>query len=305
MTLPRLRLRSTGSCERTNGRCLTPHPELSGWGQNPPIEHNTDQGNTITNQQVITKRPDESRGSHAATTTFPFWRHDGHILFEVTDQVVLLDTGCGESLGGSPLHFLGEERRLAPNLGPITCDQLGTFIGTKIDVLMGVDLIGLNDLRLDQSAETLTWGRLGQKPENTISCDSFLGAPVVDFEVAGVKKKAVFDTGAVTTFVDAAAVHGQPNVGEREDFFPTHGHFTTQLFSLPVSLAGKEMAISCGQMPSYLEGMLALAGAQAIVGMDILKHCDFGISLQRRELHLYPLEAGVSPTKTTAQGEQQ
>jgi hypothetical protein len=117
--------------------------------------------------------------------------------------------------------------------------------------------------------------------------------PTADVAFDGRAGRAVLDTGARISYADAAFLglgqtpalgqtppvgqtptlgqtHGRQPVGRLRDFHPLLGAFETDVFELPVEIAGQRVTARVGVLPPVLQQALALAGAHWIVGMDVL-----------------------------------
>ena len=69
--------------------------------------------------------------------------------------------------------------------------------------------------------------------------------------------------------------------GVKRDVFGHIGVHEMPLCWLPVALGGRVVHLRCGVMPPALEGFLALANVEAVLGYDLLRH--YAMVLDMRE----------------------
>jgi hypothetical protein len=99
--------------------------------------------------------------------------------------------------------------------------------------------------------------------------------PTADVAFDGRSGRAVLDTGARISYADPGLLAGRRPSGRVHDFHPMLGAFDTDVFELPVEIAGQRFAAHVGVLPAQLQQLLALAGAHWIVGMDVLGQFPF------------------------------
>ena len=124
------------------------------------------------------------------------------------------------------------------------------MMGIKLDLIIGMDVLGRWPWLLDWQAKKITFFRKLQEYGGTIipvrqSPQSHI---IVEFEVAGEKKRAILDTGAPLQFKDADFDCGDP-IRDQEDFSPLISrHIITPVCRIPIRFAGEQFtpsSVSC------------------------------------------------------------
>ena len=108
------------------------------------------------------------------------------------------------------------------------------------------------------------------------------GVPLVGCEIGGEAVRCFFDTGAPLSYLAEGSFDGAHSLGEVEDFHPFLGRFQVPTYAVAVQGWGQSMRLKVGQMPELLTMALGLAGADGILGTEILEHGVLRLS-QRQE----------------------
>jgi Ca-activated chloride channel family protein len=208
-----------------------------------------------------------------ASVTYPCYNINGHILVEVDQDRVLIDTGSPHSVGNRPAFaFMGSEHRLQPSFQGTTVDQVGDLVGTRITVLMGADILSRYDMRLHLEGGTVTFTTdslpIGRRAAHL---DFFTGVPIVEVEVGGRPRRLFFDTGAKLSYLHSSLTADLPKVGREQDFFPGFGEFEVELVEQRVALCEQAFPLRFGSLPMLLETALLLAGVEGILGSAVFE----------------------------------
>ena len=91
--------------------------------------------------------------------------------------------------------------------------------------------------------------------------------------LAGRSARVLLDTGAPTSYVSPSFTEGLTPIGRVTDFNPMvpGDTFETPVFELPASFVGQDFAMRAGHLPSRLQMMVSMLGADAVVGLEILR----------------------------------
>lgn len=184
----------------------------------------------------------------------PFRDIAGHIIAAIDGKEVLVDSG-------SPISF-GKE----PDPGRFLLDSLlheiqqmpGGEVLTKLDMLIGRDVLGGCDMTIDWENKTFS---LQPGSQQGIPCHHAL--------VNGERVRAIFDTGAPTSYVSPRLAEGLPVVGQARDFYPVVGAFTVDLVEVTIHVGGTSVSFKAGVAPPLVQALML--GADAIVGTDVFK----------------------------------
>ena len=219
--------------------------------------------------------------------TYPFEFVEKHIIFDADGQRVLLDTGAPSSIGSAgEFHFLGSEHHLADNFLGLTVDELSELIGARVDVLLGMDVIGSQPLTIDAAAGTLGFGDGAPAGGTVLPLESVMGVPSLAANIAGRDLRAFFDTGAVISFVPPDMIDGRPVERRVEDFYPGIGKFETDLCRLPCRLGNESIDLDSGVLPDELQMALGMTGVTAIVGLEVCGRWTVVVDMEKAELRL-------------------
>lgn len=198
----------------------------------------------------------------------------GHIL--LTDDrgsVVLLDTGSPFSFHADGVIALGGETfNVGTSLMGADSAYVTENVGTKVDGLVGLDILGLCGLLIDVPGGRVVTAH----PTDGMTCVPSglgFGYVAVDVDIRGRRAKLILDTGAPTSYVSPSLTDGLAAVDTVTDFNPMvpGGTFETPIFKFAASFGGRTFRMRAGHLPSELHAMLSLIGADGVVGMELLK----------------------------------
>ncbi|HSV92395.1 MAG TPA: VWA domain-containing protein, partial [Desulfobacterales bacterium] len=135
--------------------------------------------------------------------TFRCYAVNGHLLAEIGQDRVLIDTGSPISVGNrSSLELLGHEHPLKPTYEGATVDSIGSLVGTLITVLLGSDIMARYDVRIDLDAAEIEFSEVElQVGPDALQLEYFQGVPIVAATVGGTAQRFFFDTGAKLSYL--------------------------------------------------------------------------------------------------------
>jgi hypothetical protein len=205
--------------------------------------------------------------------TFRCYAVNGHLLTEIGQDRVLIDTGSPISVGNrSSLELLGREHPLKPAYEGATVDGIGSLVGTLITVLLGSDIMARYDLRIDLDAGEIEFSEVElQVGPDALQLDFFQWVPIVAATVGGTTQRFFFDTGAKLSYLHSSLAGSLKPVGSDRDFLPGFGEFVVNVVEQAVVLGTRECRLRFGTLPRLLEMSLLLAGVQGILGSAL---CD-------------------------------
>jgi len=216
------------------------------------------------------------------------YRFDSHILAEIGQERVLIDTGSPSSVGdGGTIRIGNSEYQIAPTFMGTTVTEIGRLIATRISALLGADILNRIDFRidLDESKFTVTDGTL-DFGGTTIPTESFQGVPIIRARFDHGEEKCFFDTGAILSYLHSSLAGSYPVVGTDTDFFPGFGKFQTEVRKSRVKIGGRGYNIRFGTLPPILEAGLLLAGVKGIIGSALCEGNVVGVSGRRNLINV-------------------
>ena len=202
----------------------------------------------------------------------------GHIL--ITDDRgtrVLLDTGSPISFhSGGAIVLGGESFSVPTSLMGTDAAYVSENVGAQVDGLVGMDILG-GGVLIDVPAGQVTVGESTEGRTRVPSRSFFgkiLGYLAADMVIRGSRVRALIDTGAPTSYVIPSVTEGLTEVDTVTDFNPMvkGGTFSTPVFEMPASFAGKEFTMRAGHLPESLRTMLSMLGVTGVIGMELLRH---------------------------------
>jgi Mg-chelatase subunit ChlD len=198
---------------------------------------------------------------------------DGHVLAEIGNERVLIDTGGAVSIGRRPSLLLGEKDfPLLTNLPGVDIREISRLIGTRITALVGADI--LNQLNFVIDLEEGIFASLRKPVRNgrgILDITNTGGVPAVDVLVDGKMVPLIFSTGSRLSTLPLNIFRRYTPTGTRSDFYHGFGEFESPVAKLPVEMSGVSMDIDFGRIPESLEKMIKWGGAVGILSSDILE----------------------------------
>jgi len=198
----------------------------------------------------------------------------GHLFAEIGGRKFVLDTGSPMSMAAVPgLDFRGRELRLPGNVVGLTSAQLSEFVGTEVHGLLGTDVLNEQDLLFDFERGKLAVLNAPLPLEGeAIPFKPVMGVPLVEASVDGQAYGFFFDTGArISYFQEEDVLEKGPKIGRDEDFYPGFGRFSTETYRLEVQLGSRVFSLVTGILPAMLGLSLGMAGADGILGNEVLQ----------------------------------
>ncbi len=205
--------------------------------------------------------------------TYPLRLQGGHLFVTVDGQDWLLDTGAPSSFGAVPSLTLAEQTfTLDSDYLGLSASTLTDYVGVPCAGLLGADVLGPFDHRLDLQAgtHTLSAAELTVAGESVVLA-SFMGIPIVSLRCGEATVRMFFDTGAQISYFQEEVRITYPAAGALQDFYPGVGQFETTTHWVPMQLGSLTFTLRCGALPGLLGMTLLLAGTQGIVGNEILR----------------------------------
>ena len=196
----------------------------------------------------------------------------GHVILVLGPTRALLDTGSPVTVGRQRAwEFLGKPRQLATGFGPIAMDGLSNAVGTRIDVLLGTDLLSECAFDIDWPLRRVTFAGPSNGAGHAVPLTTRLGLPIATAEFRGETLQFVVDTGAVVSFLPPKRLEGLPRTGLHRDFtvYPRITTFETPLYQAPLMLAGDTIDLRWGELPDALAPVQLIANG--IVGTELFR----------------------------------
>ena len=222
------------------------------------------------------------------TETFPLHFQAGHLFAEITGERWLFDTGAPISFGKAhELSLVGERFSLGQAYVGLDAETLSRLVAVNCAGLLGADILGRFDHRLDAAdglltVSTTTLEHGGQHLE----LDDFMGIPIITVRIEHRDYRMFLDTGAQISYFQHASLAGFPPAGSLTDFYPGFGEFQTETHRVPASIGDGQFTLRCGSLPRLLGMTLGVANVDGIVGNEIFLDRSVGYFPRRQMMSL-------------------
>jgi len=237
----------------------------------------------------------QSYARQSLKQTFNFIVYDRHLILDLDSQKVLLSSGVSTSFGDKPLTLLGQKHQLVPTFIGASAENVSKYIGTKIDAVLGGDILKNLYLEIDLDKEIANFSTTIQ--DNTgepLSATLALNVPVITIELRGNPVRLFLDTGAKVSYLHREMLGNYPLANQEDDFYPGLGPFEVQTYAVPIKLSGANISVNFGSLPEQLEVALLMAGCDGILGHDLFRYFNpvsfnlpgLLINLQKRSIPL-------------------
>jgi Ca-activated chloride channel family protein len=221
---------------------------------------------------------------------------DNYPVALIDGKRVLLDTGSPFSAGnGDRFEISGQPFKFQGQMG-VTTDKLSQWMNTRIDVLLGSDVLSKFVVTLDWWRGAATFSPLGSSLRGEdLPVEQLMGTPVLKLRTASGKAKALFDTGAKLCYMPRSAVGDLDPVNHLKDFHVMTGSFETDVYEVNVEIAKHPFIANCGVLPESLASMVGkMTGTEWIIGTDLLRQGAIGLDLRHNRVTASWEPAGTS-----------
>lgn len=209
--------------------------------------------------------------------TFELSVFDGILLIHNADgDELLVDTGSPLSLAARPVNFLGSVRNWPESSTGTSMSGLTAQVGRNFDALLGTDVLSSYAVTINLKDKQMTFSD-EEAPDavpagfSQADMTQLMGVPLVNIAVGGGEHRFALDTGARISYAHSSLVMGCDPMGQREDYHPALGRFTTPIYDLTLSVAKQPFRGQLGVLPKHFEMALGLAGIEGIMGHDLFK----------------------------------
>ena len=206
--------------------------------------------------------------------------HDGHMMISLVEGIFIIDTGAPTSFSRrGKLSFGGRQIDVPINaMGMLDADTLSGYVGTRLDGLIGMDV--LKKFKLTFFARSTLFVEKSGGDDNSIApisdssflpleTNDFMGIPVVSMKVDKRPVRMFVDTGAKVSYLDPQMLVDFKVEGTIHDFYPGVGEFDVDISTVWCDLNGWPFPAKFGRLPALLQMTLMFGGVDGIIGHDI------------------------------------
>lgn len=226
--------------------------------------------------------------------TFPVLPEANFVCVRMNDAHVILDTGSPVSISRRPLTILGREFAPPTRFHDLHPDHLTELSGFRVDALLGNDVMKHFEVRFRWSERAVDFDAALPEEGPDFPLRTHHRVPIVPLTVEGQDTFGFLDTGAHLGYVIPSYVRDKEPIGEREDYHPSVGRYTTPIHRLRCALAGVAFDLEFGVLPPPLQAQLRpmedlLGAPMNILGVPILNVFDLTVRYGRGVLTLQPV----------------
>lgn len=213
---------------------------------------------------------------------------NGHLIFYLEDKKFLLDSSSPLSVGKAPsLFFMDRIHRLESSSQGEDMAAFENRVGVELDGVMGMDILGQFHVKLDLPANLVQFRSQPEpNPLQKIQFEMLTGVPIILCNIKGEAVRALLDSGSKLSYIDQRLVSGKKPVSHEMGFCPGTGEFETDVYNIPVEVAGNAFNLRCGVLPGSLAKTLSVTGASGIIGSQLLQHCVLWLDFPGQNLSL-------------------
>ncbi len=208
----------------------------------------------------------------SASFDYPLDTESGYLIAEVEGRQLLIDTGSMVTLTERSFQFIGHSLPVMENFLGFTLDGVRQGVGVPIDALVGMNVLREFDVCIDLPASRIRLSRVPVPVRNDALQITFNHRrPQLSMNfLHKPRARMLFDTGAPLSFLRRDLIVGLEPVGVVEDFHPTIGPFTTQIFRMPFTLNNTTYFAEFGSLPIPLENALLAEGVDGLIGSQLI-----------------------------------
>jgi Ca-activated chloride channel family protein len=212
----------------------------------------------------------------------------GHLVAQIHRDTALIDTGVPISIGSQAEWPFGNQvHRLSPEYMGVTLDYLSRMVGTKLNILLGTDILKQYSFLVDLPRERIEFHMTPfGMPGVHVPLDDFAGVPFVHCTIGKDAYQAYVDTGAKLSYVSKEIATGCTQVGKEHDFYPGMGEFDTPVYEVPITLEGEMFTLRCGVLPGMLETAMQVTGKSVIIGSELFQKYIVSLSIGEKSMVL-------------------
>lgn len=218
-----------------------------------------------------------------------------HLFMHTSNEKWLVDTGAPSSIARKTDLSFGQHGidrcfEVTTNYMGLSIPELTELVGVEFDGLLGTDILNEFDILWDIGAGTMQFsesemdinslGLVG----NELEIGNIMGVPTLNVTSQQQTLTMFFDTGASYCYLLRFSEPAPPQSLEIQDFLPGYGTFTTKLIQTMFEIDQISYPLQTGELPSLIGMSLSLAGAEGIIGNEIMTNRRIGYFPRRSSI---------------------
>lgn len=193
------------------------------------------------------------------------------------NEVILVDTGSPITIHSTGnLHLFDQNYQVASNYGSVNIQSISRDLGFPITAILGMDIMRNFQLIFNYPIRQISFMQnesLDDVHGEEIPVAIHHGLPVLSIVLPSGEIPVFLDTGANLSYLRSELTRTDyKNMGQREDFHPFVGRFSTTVYSIYTDMGSHSFYVDFGNLPPRLDHFLGLInGNNGILGYDFFK----------------------------------
>ncbi len=207
-----------------------------------------------------------------------------HFIINDDGRRALIDTGC-------PFVINDGNMRSIP-MGELYLNDARRNVDPTISEFRGLEYFTQHKVLFDYKKAAIIVANQGDEvdPVHPVAEFALSGLPyriLFDMTIGEKVRTMIFDTGAsiANYLTESIATTGTPD-GTIEDFLPTKGKYTVDLFKHSVEIGGEKVDISFGPQPDDVDQDVRRSGAIGVIGIGLYEKFQVLIDFPNKKLVL-------------------
>ena len=206
-------------------------------------------------------------------------------MAEIEGKHVLINTAAAASIADeSEWLFLNQVHKFPRETQGMTCEVLSRALGTQVDVMLGMDILGGLHLRTNPTQGVIQFSlRPFRSSGARLPLRMAPMPPAVRATIGADAMTLRLLTALKLNYLPAQMAAGLSEIGSASDRLPLGLEFSTPLYKLPISLGQHTLPLFFGIAPDALP----LEDGEGALGADLLQSLPVTLAFPDGEMILY------------------
>jgi hypothetical protein len=208
----------------------------------------------------------------------------GRLMADVEGLAVFINTASPTSIAAvADIVFMNELYTFRGEANGMTCEGLSQALGTRVDVMLGMDVLRDLHLRINPQHGVIQFSRGAFRSSGVrLPLQIEDAPPLTQLKIGHENSLMQLVTALKLNYLPEPIVAGLTQVGTASDSLPAGLAFSTALYELPVSLNRHVLTMQFGVAPDALRGALGLGAGRGVLGTDFLQSAPATLAFPER-----------------------
>jgi hypothetical protein len=218
--------------------------------------------------------------------SLPYQMENGLLFVRLGEERALVCTGVADSMSSrGQLTLEGRSFATKSQTLRMTPTSLSAEIGSRVDALLGADILSRFDYRFNPFRQELSVSTDEIHPYGYAAhLNLFRSIPIISVWVNSKETPMFFNTGSRLTFLAPEIAARFPQVGAARVFYPGIGWFQTPVHRVLIWMSGNDVELEVGIPPAALLETLRSAHSSGLLGCDVFQGPGVFLASRRREV---------------------